>query len=87
MHARTHTKQSLYRQDGHANQVRQWGAWTLIKPELANPSGGGLVPCRWGRTMPRVMVWAPKVPPKPHPLADMDTHTYTHIPRKAKQSL
>ena len=40
---------------------------------LANPLGGELVPCRWGSTMPRVMVWTPEVPPGPHPLVDMDS--------------
>jgi len=39
---------------------------------LANPNGGGLVPRRWDCTMSRVMVWAPEVPPGPHPLVDMD---------------
>jgi len=36
--------------------------------------GEELLPHRWGCTMPRVMVWAPKVPPEPHPLADMDSN-------------
>jgi len=56
--------------------VRHWGAWACIRryePVLANPPGGGLVPRRWGYTMPRVMVWAPEVPPGPHPLVDMDS--------------
>ena len=63
--------------------VRHCGAWPLIRrfmPVLANPPGRGLLPRRWGCTMPRVMVWAPKVPSGSHPLVDMDsilnTHTY-----------
>ena len=39
----------------------------------AFPREGGLVPCRWGCSMLRVMVWAPRVPPGPHPFVDMDS--------------
>jgi len=48
--------------------VKHWGAWALLRcydPVLANPPGGGLVPHGWGCSMPRVMVWAPEVPPGP----------------------
>jgi len=50
---------------------------------LANPPRRGLVPHRWGCIIPVVMVWAPEVPPGPHPLVDMDssltyTNTLTH---------
>jgi len=49
--------------------------------------GGGLVPHRWlCHALARVMVWAPEVPPGPHPLArhgqavvgHTQTHTDTH---------
>ena len=68
-HTHMHTKQSLWLLlSGHANPVKHWGAWALLRPVLVNPPGRGLVPC------PRVMVWAPKVPPGPHPLVqDMDS--------------
>ena len=77
-HTHTHThkskKQSLQLPlSGHTDPVKCWGTWALIRlyePGLANPPGGGLVPCRWSCSMPRVMVWAPEVP---HPLADMDS--------------
>jgi len=62
---------------GHADPVKLWDAWALLRhyePVLANPPGRGLVSCRWGCTMPRVMVWAPEVPPGPHPLVDMDSN-------------
>ena len=52
------------------------GAWARIRrfePVLANPPGGGLVPRRWGCTMLKVIIWALKVPPGPHPLVDMDS--------------
>ena len=71
--------------------ARHWGAWALIRHYelvLVNPLGGGLVPHRWGCTMPWVMEW---VPPGPCLLADMDSsltfaslvvtrnqHKYTH---------
>ena len=42
-----------------------------------------VVPRRWSCTIPKVMVWAPEVPPGPHPLVDMDNsltcHVYTHM--------
>ena len=56
--------------------MRHWGAWALIRryePVLTNALGERLVPCRWGCSMTRVMMWAPKVPPGPHPLVDMDS--------------
>ena len=56
--------------------MRHWGSKALLKcyePVLANPSGGGPVPRRWGCSMARMMVWAPEVPPGPHPLVGMDS--------------
>jgi len=56
--------------------VKHWGAWALIRRYelvLANLPGGGLVPSRWGCTMPRVIVWALEVPSGQHPLVDMDS--------------
>ena len=42
---------------------------------------GGLMPHRWGCTMPRVIAWAPEVPPGPHPLANMDLRSsYYQVP-------
>jgi len=50
----------------HTNPVKYRGASALLRHQelvLANLPGGGLVPHRWGCVMPRVMMWAPEVPP------------------------
>ena len=39
----------------------------------AGKSKASDVPCGWGCIKPRVMVWAPQVPPGPHPFVDMDS--------------
>ena len=70
------SKVSSCHQGGHANPLRHRSTRAIIRryqPVLVNPPGGGLVPHRWGSTMPRVMVWALKVPPGPRPLADTDS--------------
>ena len=66
---RAHTKLG-----GHADSVKHWGAGVGIRrygPALTNPAGGAGTP-QVGCTMLRVMVWAPRVPPGPHPLLNMD---------------
>jgi len=63
-------------QDDHTDSDIGIPAWVLIRcyeSVLANPLGGELVYCWWGCTMPRVMVWAPKVPQGSRPLVDMDS--------------
>jgi len=68
-HALTHThkvKVSSYCQDGHADPVRHWSAWLLMRCYEPVLPGGGLVPCMWDCTMPGVIVWASKIPSGPH---------------------